>query len=175
MSDPFNCNWVGVGDGTDPCRNKDYPPSTDNYIINKKFNTPVASAVVGGVITRLLYGETKYINMPIIGKVTPAYGIAFYIAAGTMLAEYLEKHNIIWFCHFGYRRFGLEVASPLYSGLVAQGLTYLGGNDLGLDPLFIGVPASHIGKYIANTIINPSDFYKDNHPGGLIPTLKADS
>ena len=178
MSKPvtFDCSWVGVDKSTDKCVGLSYPDESEPYSINKKFNTPIISGVIGGAITQLIFGETKSINVPIIGSVKPAYGMGFYIAAGAWVAEYLEKHNILWACRFGYRDFvGFELMSPLYAGAASQGLSYIGGNDLGLDAFVIGAPATHIGKFIANEIVNYSDFYHEKHPNGLIPTPRKDN
>lgn len=177
---PFNCDWVGSGaDDLDDCIRADYPDiknhNDDAYLTNKKFNTPVLSGVIAGGVTKLIFNESKTINVPIVGSVSPAVGMGFYVMIGTWISEYLEKHNVLWACKVGYRRFGgFELFQPIHAGVVSQGLSYLGGNDLGLDAFFIGAPSSHIGKFIANTIINPSIFYKEQHPGGLVPTPEAD-
>lgn len=165
------CAELGVPEG-DECTKKYYPPPDSAYATNQVFNTPILAGLIGGGVTELLFGDAKQVNLPIVGNVGPGIGMGTYIALGTWVAEYFEKAQIMWTCMFSYRRFGAEVMSPLYSGFAAQAMSLLGGNDLGMDPFFIGAPSAHVAKYIANTYINPSKDYENIHKNGLIPEIK---
>jgi len=179
----FDCASIGIAQG-DECvvefqtksgaLNPWWPGSDDPYVNNKLFNTPLIAAVVGGVATKIIFSETKAVNIPILGNVGPGIGMGVYIGAGTFLSEYFEKAMALWGCRLGVRRFAMEIMPPLYAGLAAQGLSYLGGNDLGLDAFFIGTPAAHIGKYIANAYVNQSPFYTYVHTNGIIPSATWD-